>query len=104
MSLMYVGKRVFCILNIVKFNSDDSILIGHNFVVEVEFFNGQSLIRTLTVWMDKESLSIHTVKVGSPSTELIQVKPSDAKWKACRLPDSFPAGNSFIVSPLPLEN
>ena len=85
------GKRVFCILNIVELNSDDFILIGHTFDVEVEFFNEQSL-------------SIHTVKVASPSTELIQVKPSDVKWKACRLPDSFPAGNSFIVSPLPLEN
>ena len=81
----------FCILNIVELNSDDFILIGHTFDVEVEFFNGQSL-------------SIHTVKVASPSTELIQVKPSDVKWKACRLPDSFPAGNSFIVLPLPLEN
>jgi hypothetical protein len=83
--------KVFCILNILELNSDELILIGHTFDVEVEFFNALSL-------------SIHTVKVSSPSKEFTLVKPSEVKWKACRLPDSFPAGDTFIVSPLPLEN
>ena len=52
------------------------------------------------------STYINTFKVGclsSTNPQLLVKRPTDVKWKACKLPICF-TNDVFVVSPLPIEN